>query len=123
MYIHVYLPALLCTIENSFHVYDGLVFPYENWWIKMNNYFTYTGIDTKVSHGYALRIFLLAVNLSISEFDISRTLETVWNVYFHLRQKKYLLCADPSKYMYFSCLDQLEKGLHQVCVSHYILMY
>lgn len=124
-YVYIYLFCFLPTTEKLFHVYDGFVFPHENLWNKINSYLSITGISTKESHGYALVMFLRKVPLQISVFDISRTTETVCNVYFQLRQKKYLYYTAPSRQTQFCCTDQLDRGLHKVFIhkSLYILTH
>ena len=109
------------SVERLFHVYDGFVFPHANWWNKINSYFSDTGIGTKESHAYALIIFLKTVNLSISGFDITRAFEKFSEVYYHLKQKKYLFYNAPSRQTTLYCTDQLDRGLHQVlCVKSFI---
>ena len=121
VYVHMCLTAMLFTIEVIFHVYDGFVFPHDNWWSKINKYLLDTGINTRESHGYSLVVFLKTVCSNILEFDVSRAfdisriIDTVCNLYFHLKQKKYLHYAAPSRYIQFSCTDELNGGLHQVC--------
>lgn len=101
--------------ERLFHVYDGFVFPHDNnWWNRINNYLLSTEIGTKESHGYALIIFLKMVNFSMSGFDTARAFEDVLNVYFHMRQKKYVHYTVPSRQADFCCVHQLNRGLHQV---------
>ena len=98
-------------------MYDGFVFPHENLWVKIQSYFSVTGIDTKESHGYALVIFLKTVHLNISGFDIARAFKNVCTIYYHLKQRKYLHYTNPSSYTNFNCTNQLDKGLSQVlCV-------
>ena len=106
--------TLLLSVERLFHVYDGFVFPHETWWVRINNYLSLTGIDTKDSHGYALIIFLKTVNLKISGFNITRAFESACKIYFHLKQKKYLHYSAPSRYTNFGCSYQLNRGLIQV---------
>ena len=95
-------------------MFDGFVFPNEHWWSRISSYFSVTGIGTKDSHGYALIVFLRMVNLNLSGFDISRTLHTVCNVYFQLKQKRYLFYTDHRRFTVFCCTDHLDKGLQQV---------
>lgn len=97
-------------------MYDGFVFPNEHWWSRISSYFSDTGIDTKDSHGCALRVFLQMVNLSIPAFDILRTVDTVYNVYLQVKQKKYLHYTDFRRFTVFCCTDQLDRGLHQVMI-------
>ena len=111
------ISTLLLSVERLFHVHDGFVFPHENWWVRINNYFSITGIDTKDSHGYALIIFLKTVHFKMSGFDITRAFESACKIYFHLKQKKYLHYTANNKYTNFNCTDQLNRGLSQVlCV-------
>ena len=91
------------------------MFPQDTWWNKLNKYISDTGIDTKRSHGYSLLIFLHTISLKISTFDISRTIDTVCDVYFQLKQKKYLHYTAPSKHTQFTCIDELNGALHKVC--------
>ena len=112
MYVCTYV---FVSTERLFHVYDGFVFPHDNhWWNKINSYLPNTGIGTKESHGYALIIFLKMVDFNMSGFDTARTFENVLNIYFHMRQKKYLHYAAPSKQTNFNSIHQLNRGLHQV---------
>ena len=121
MYIHMYI---FTFTEQLFHVYDGFVFPHDNnWWTKVNSYLSNTGISTKESHGYALLIFLKMVNFNMSGFDTARAFEDVINVYFHMRQKKYVHYTVPSRHTNFCCINQLNKGLHKVCTYIYEAAY
>ena len=89
-------------------MYDGFIFPDK----RMRKV---TGIDTKQSHGFALRVFLQMVNVI---FNISETVDTVSKVYFQMRQKMYLYCDDPRRYTSFFCINQLDEGLQhaqQLC--------
>ena len=113
-YVYMYL---LLSVERLFHIYDGFVFPQVNWWVRIQNYLSVTGIDTKESHGYALMIFLKTVHMDISGFDITRAFENVRKIYLHLKQKKYLHYTAPTRYTNFYCTEQLNRGLCQVlCV-------
>ena len=112
--------TLLLSVERLFHVYDGFVFPHANLWVRINNYFSITGIDTKESHGYALVIFLRTIHLNISGFDITRGYENACKMYFHLKQKKYLSYAAHNRYTNFCCIEQLNRGLNKVLC--YILL-
>ena len=108
---------LLLSVERLFHVYDGFVFPHESWWVKINKYFSDTGIGTKESHGFALRVFLETVHWKMSGFDIARAFDNVCNLYFQLKQKKYLPYTTHNRYAPFNCTDHLNRGLSQVlCV-------
>ena len=112
---------MLYIIEKLFHVYDGFVFPNEDFWDKINSFLMDVGLNTKDSYGYALIIFLKAIDLSILGFDILETLKTVQIIYFQLRRKRYSLYNDSKKVTHFSSTDHLDKGLQQVCM--YIAMY
>ena len=116
--IHKILSMCICTwflsVERLFHVHDGFVFPHESWWGRIQSYFSVTGIGTKDSHGYALIIFLHTVHMNMSGFDITRAFENVCNLYFHLKQKKYLHYTAHSRSTNFHCTDQLNRGLNQV---------
>ena len=107
-------------VEKLFHVYDGFVFPHEYQWNKIYKYFVSKGISTQNSHGYALIYFLKMINFVPSKFDIAKTFEAVCDVYFQLKQKMYLLHAEPSKRTYFCCTNELDRGLHQVCICMYL---
>ena len=99
------------------------MFPNNHWWSKISNYFTTTGISTKESHRYALMLFLETVRLNMSGFNISKTFETICKIYLHLKQKKYVHYADhPKRFTYFSCTDQLNKGLQQVCINEIVVL-
>ena len=99
---------VLCIIESELHVYDGFIFPKDK---------RLSLVSSKDSHGHALNIFLKAINLSKSCFDVLQTFEYVCNIYFHLKHKQYLLSSDERKCKHFCCVDQLNTGLQQVCVS------
>ena len=88
-------------------MYDGFIFPKDK---RLNP------INSKDSHRCALTIFLKAINLSKSYFDISQTFEHACNIYFHLKHKQYLLSSDEKKCKQFCCIDQLNAGLQQVCM-------
>ena len=102
-------------------MYDGFVFPNEDWWDKINNFLLDTGLKTKDSYGCALKMFLKTIDLDILGFDILGTLKTVQIIYFQLRHKSYLLYNDPKKVTHFSCTDHLDKGLQQVLIYHFIV--
>ena len=102
------------------HVYDGFVFAKEK---RLNP------MSSKDSHGHALFIFLQAVNLSKSCFDVSQTFKHACNIYFHMKKKQYVLSSDERKCKHFCCIDQLNTGLQQVCTYvkvhciHIMLIY
>ena len=101
--------VLYCVfIENELHVYDGFIFPKDK---------RLSLVSSKDSHGHTLNIFLKAINLSKSCFDVSQTFEHACNIYFHLKNKQYLLSSDERKCKHFCCVDQLNAGLQKVCVS------
>ena len=89
----------------SSHVYDGFVFPK----MKGRNI-----MSSKDSHGHALYIFLQAVKITESYFGVSQIFEPVCNIYFQIKQKKYLLGSDERKCSDFCCVDELNMGLQQV---------
>ena len=99
------LAKCLCIVESESHVYDGFVFPKT----KQQNI-----MSSKDSHGHALYIFLQAVKITESYFDVSQIFEPVCNIYFQLKQKKYLLGSDERKWSDFCCIDELNRGLQQV---------
>ena len=110
----IYLQCMLHTVEKLFNVYDGYVFPPEDWLNKIHNFLTVTGMKTKESHGYAVKFFLQNIDLSTSGFDILGTIQMARRVYFQLRQKRYMLVNDAGKLTHFCCIDHLDKGLQQV---------
>ena len=63
------------------------------------------------------------VDFNMSGFDTARTFENILNIYFHMRQKKYLHFTAPSKQTNFNSVHQLNRGLHQVhiCIQLYMV--
>ena len=98
---------ILCTVGSELHVYDGFVFPKT----KQQN-----TMSSKDSYGHALYIFLKAVRICESYFNVSQIFEPVCNIYFQLKQKKYLLGSDEKKCRDFCCIDLLNVGLQKVCI-------
>ena len=101
--------------EESCHIYDGFIFPPENYLINIQQYTKSTGIHTKNSWIYAMNVFLHQVKILETEedkFDIYTVCENVFEIYDQIKQKKFISSKGKDE-----SLDEitLKIGVQMVC--------
>lgn len=100
-----------------FHVYDGFIFPSEEWRNDIYYFTQNTGVNTKNACGHALITFLNKLQLFYSgsgEFDISSVCDKICYIYFHMRQKCVVPFKTGNSSTALCSAEQLDVGLRQV---------
>ena len=116
--IHVCFFAYL----GVYHVYDGFIFPTQNWHEKIISYLTKLKIDTMQSHRYALFMYLQnkklvdRTEMMMTISNISKLLEKACEIYFQLNGKNYMRSDESKGCICLKCTEQLHKGLEEVSI-------
>ena len=111
--------SLSLILGKTFHVYDGFVFPGEKWWSYIAQFIKITGIDTKNAWGCALTAFLnklKVLHTEPEEFNISRQCDLIYQIYFHIKQKRFVPYSGGNRPVHLSDIEQLNNRLQKVRV-------
>jgi len=113
--------SFVARIGKPFQVYDGFIFPSEEWQTCISNFTYNTKITTKNSWRHALITFLNQLPFRSAELNISSLCDEICCIYFHMKWRFFVPFNAGSTPTSFCNAEELNVGLQQVSII--LLLY